>query len=1085
MSSKALVLCCAVLQSAAALFAQSQPKPFNANPSRIVGQPAVTTLDSSNSPNIVEGKELWRPSAVAVDTTVSPPALYVSDTLNNRVLGWSNAVGFAAGDPASIVIGQRDMRTTYPKGPGTTLTRGLNSPTGILVDPQGNLYVVDAGNNRILRYPKPFASADNRLNPDLVIGQADFTSNRPNRGATITADSMYPITAGDSHATIQQLVFDAAGNLWFTDTGNHRVLRYSKAADGKAATTADIVLGQISNTAGLASGSILDKTGLRYPTGVAIDSAGRIYVSDGLSRVLVYVSPVPAGNTAVRLLGVLRVTQPARPNATEFNLPLGLVMIGDTLGVVDPGLNRIVVYDPYDSWGTDTPTASSPPAKIVVGQLGFTLSKASAARDGLRSPLQAAMGNNEMYVADGGNNRVVVYPPGLFTSPFGTTAATRVIGQRDFGYSGANIVDGRGMYLSPGYVYSISGLVGSFTDGCGVVVDTKSSTPRLYVSDTYNHRVLGYKDARNVRPGDTADLVIGQHDLFGANPNGPLNDEAQRDDSTLYLPAGLAVAANGDLWVADRGNGRVLRFPQPFAQTAGAVQHANLVIGQRDFADRNTDVSDSNMASPYGIAFMPEGHLLVSDSSHSRVLLFRKPASGDFSNGMHANAVYGQPDFVTSTIVAGSPDRMALPHGIAVDSSGRLYVADMGNNRIMVLTGVASGTQTLAMLITNSTTGAGLRGPIGVAIDPSGSIWVAELLGNNVGQVLRYPEFSLLQLMPVPLPDFTLTPGNPTVAMPPVALTLDGAGNLIVAEFGNRVSFYFPPLWTTSAANYLPDSKIVATYSQPCCAPGSIATLWPFSTSGIFGKAGDVTYTDFNSLPNPVPLPKTLGDLQVTMSSADYTETASPLYVVSAGQINFEIPKDAPAAGSLDITLVRPSTGQVLAAGSIAVRPTAPGLLMQTSFPIGTLIGAPSGVKPYQIAAQNLTIDPTTGITCNGMQAGPLPPSCPGGVRPAARGEYISIFATGQGVVSGMPDDGAMASGVINTPGKPRVLINTAYVADSDVQYSGLAPGLIGVWQINVKVPDTTPPGAVRIMVVWNDVPSSAQTNPYTVIHVK
>src|SRR3954463_7857628 len=60
---------------------------LNNNPSRAVGQPRL--ILSSTSPNLVEGRELYNPQAVAVDT--SSNAVYVSDFGNNRILGWKNA----------------------------------------------------------------------------------------------------------------------------------------------------------------------------------------------------------------------------------------------------------------------------------------------------------------------------------------------------------------------------------------------------------------------------------------------------------------------------------------------------------------------------------------------------------------------------------------------------------------------------------------------------------------------------------------------------------------------------------------------------------------------------------------------------------------------------------------------------------------------------------------------------------------------------------------------------------------------------------------------------------------------------------
>src|SRR2546422_11514108 len=113
------------------------PVPLNPTPSRIIGhpQPEVLTLNSI-WPNLVEGREFFRPEGLALDTSVTPPILYVSDTVNNRILAWKNATGFQNGQAADLVIGQPDLYRTNPGGPsvsGSPFSAGLNSPTGIAV----------------------------------------------------------------------------------------------------------------------------------------------------------------------------------------------------------------------------------------------------------------------------------------------------------------------------------------------------------------------------------------------------------------------------------------------------------------------------------------------------------------------------------------------------------------------------------------------------------------------------------------------------------------------------------------------------------------------------------------------------------------------------------------------------------------------------------------------------------------------------------------------------------------------------------------------------------------------------------------
>ncbi len=221
--SKSFFACGVILAAAQLVSAQTV---FNTLPSRTVGQP---TLQQSGTitevaPNLVEGRELFFPEAVAIDNSATPPILYVADTLNNRVLAWKNITAFQTGAFADLVIGQRDLFTTYAEGPGTTLTTGLAAPSGLVVDKSGNLYVADSSNNRIVRYPVPFQQTSQLLPIDMVLGQKDLNSRGANQGGLASATTL---------SLTNQLVglaFDSSGNLWVSDGGNNRVLRYPVAS---------------------------------------------------------------------------------------------------------------------------------------------------------------------------------------------------------------------------------------------------------------------------------------------------------------------------------------------------------------------------------------------------------------------------------------------------------------------------------------------------------------------------------------------------------------------------------------------------------------------------------------------------------------------------------------------------------------------------------------------------------------------------------------------------------------------------------------------------------------------------------------
>ena len=131
--------------------------------------------------------------------------------------------------------------------------------------------------------------------------------------------------------------------------------------------------------------------------------------------------------------------------------------------------------------------------------------------------------------------------------------------------------------------------------------------------------------------------------------NAPQNNVGVPTDSGLFRPTGVIVDRTVTCSSPIPAIARVLRFPSPFEQPSLQVtrHRANLVIGQRDANSRVTDASRVNMAYPFGVALSVERHLVVSDAAHNRVLFFRRPAGGDFTNGMAAEKVVGQPDFFT------------------------------------------------------------------------------------------------------------------------------------------------------------------------------------------------------------------------------------------------------------------------------------------------------------------------------------------------------------------------------------------------------------------------------------------------------
>ncbi len=991
---------------------------MNVAPTKVLGQAKPNVL--TGGPNLVEGRELYGPQAVWLDVASATSILYVADSRNNRVLAWKNSATAGAGAPADLVIGQRDFLSTSAQGPdpsNTRLSSGLDRPSAVITDSVGNLYVADSGNNRILRFPKPFSQNAELLQVDLVIGQRSINENLFNQGAGVQGMSETSLFLSQPFAAVSRgaMAFDQQRNLWVVDPQNHRVLRYPAAAidRGGFAPAADLVLGGSDFTSSLGrnippyfTDPQVRKDYLYVPSGIAFDSRGRLFVRDwtpGFSRVLVFEAPFTNGKFASRIVGI-----PSLPTGGG-NLPpinefvAGAFAIGDVQGarpgifvfnnnlyVPDVSSNRILIFDPFESWPAEA-TRISPPARAVIGQDTFNVGRANRngqaiGPNGFSYPVSVWVGGAEMYVADLVNNRILVMPG----RDFGFNAASRVIGQTRFDQGGANLVEGKEFYFLDGFTGGDRTAVGNTLGGTCVALDGD----RLYVADSQNNRVMAFADVRRIKPLDSANLVIGQADLSGTVANAPTGDAGSTSERGLNAPTCVAVDKDGNLWVADTGNGRVLRFPKPFDQAGTGLKQPNLVLGQGSFTARSTDPTSRTMRSPTGIAFLTDGSVLVSDYTHNRVLRFRKPAGGDFQNGQAADGVFGQANFTDSARGVGALNRLASPKGIATDSDDRLYVAEVLGNRVTVF----SEAGTSAANATARQDFSGLGAPQAVYVNPqSGDIWVADTHSQRIVRLLPFSQ----------LPVGTISPEQSLQSPFPLAMALDRFGNLITADAINRVTFYYPGIRILNSA------------------AAHRVQVAPNTYSAIYGAAnafGEVTKL-FTEEPNPVPMPTVVADTRVLVG-----EKAAPIQFVSPSQINFIVPKDTATSGTVEVIVERVSTGQVLAAGSAEMDVVAPAVF------------AGAGGRG-QVAATNQDFSINS-------------PS-----NPAARGSIITIYATGLGNLAGSPPDGVPTPGTVSTVGTLQVIIGTAAVPAANIQYSGLAPGLISVWQINVVIPGTVPPG--------------------------
>lgn len=540
-------------------------------------------------------------------------------------------------------------------------------------------------------------------------------------------------------------------------------------------TLADLFFGQVSGTYG--TPNLLDGKGVNGPDGVALDfsvTPPRLYLADSNNhRVLAWsdARSFANGEPAAKVFGQPNPNEGKANNggisAKTLNFPRGVgVDPAGNLYVADSGNHRVLQYDAPFGAGDTT-------ADRVFGQAGSfggqSCNLGGVSASSLCTPTAAALdSSSRLYVADSSNHRVLRYD-----TPLTDQVADLVLGQVDLTVNAVNSVDGRGLY-SPSRV----------------ALDRSVTPNRLYVADMNNSRVLGWKDAAAFSNGKVADLVIGQTTLgrTGAN-NGGISG------ATLGYPRGMAVDASGNLFVADSSNNRVLGFNSPFTSGAGGTVDtvADKVYGQPNYGSSTANyggLSANSLQNPHGVAVGPSGDLFVADYYNSRVLRFNGGMAGDST----ADFVYGQGvsgNNFTSNTVGSTPSDSNLYYAsdVAVDGSGRAYIADYYNNRVLAFTNAdARADKVFGQAGMTTNTGAvsstGLYYAVSVAVDGAGNIWIADYY-----RVLGYRT-------PLALNDFTadlvvgktnFTTGSCSPASESClgysgGVATDSSGNLFVAD---------------------------------------------------------------------------------------------------------------------------------------------------------------------------------------------------------------------------------------------------------------------------------------------------------------
>ncbi len=613
-------------------------------PSTHLGQPDFTS-GAFNRTITPQASGMSGAGDVAVDPVRH--RLFVSDPGNGRVLVFVlDEQNHRASHAASYVLGKSDMST--PATAQMPSSSNMASPFGLAYDAvHDRLFVADEGvaYNRILVFDTSVLASG--MGAAAVLGAPDFTAQK---------GGPEPPTAAN-FVGVQGVAYDAAANyLYVADGAANRVLVFDAGAIANGMGAA-FVLGQNDfNAMGEASGA----AGLRDPRGVTVDESGRrLFIADsGNNRVVVHdIAALANDQAASAVIGQADFDGTgAGLDAARLNGPADLAFdaVASRLFVLDNGNNRVVMHDAGA-------ISNGQPAAGVLGQPDTTSASPGTSATSIgpgNGRLGYDAGTRFLYVGDGNNNRVVVFDTSAVDAG---EAAFDVFGQSDEG--------GASHFLTK-YPNNLHPLPNSLGGPEHVAFDTAGH--RLFVADRANARVLVYQlDATNQPLSDTAVAVIGQVSLSYSLP--------AAGERGLADPSALAYdAVRKRLFVADASNNRVLVFDASDTSTYPA---AGYVLGQDDFTVTSSGVASNRLSRPGGLA-LDGDRLFVADTGNNRVLVFD---AGAPANGMGASVVLGAAGFDSPGAGAAGPAGLQGPRHLAADGERqRLYVADTGNNRVVV-----------------------------------------------------------------------------------------------------------------------------------------------------------------------------------------------------------------------------------------------------------------------------------------------------------------------------------------------------------------------------------------------------------------
>ena len=782
------------------------------------------------------------------------------------------------------------------------------------------------------------------------------------------------------------VALDSAGNIFLADANDHRIRKITP--DGLISTVAGDGSPGFRGDGGPASASRLNT-----PYGIAVDRAGNLYIAD-------------LGNNRVRKVA---------PDGTISTVP-GTDSLLAPRNVALDATGSLYISEFNGNRVQHLRTDGVLEIIAGTGVAGFGGDGGPATAALLSSPAGLAFDSaGNLYIADSGNSRIRKVAGGVMTTVLGPDASGN----------------------SPLYLPT------------AVAID---STGDLYIADSGNDRIqfLTPLGIQSTLPGAGRDLALdgaGNLDIAswsyllqltsalvlqtvaGDGSYSFRGDGGNATSARLWGPVALALDSAGTLYIADRNNCRVrLVTPSGIIGTAAG--------------DGSSGPASTQLSYPAGVAVDDTGAVDIADQDNDRIQQMTATGTITTLAGTGTPGFNGDGLAATATQLL-SPGALALagdhtlyfvdkgnqrvrklaPNGIittliqaaaagvAVDGSGNIYVADGGLHSVER---IDSHGQVTILAGTGAAGFAGdggpaasaqLNSPSGLAVDSQGNLYIADTGNSRIRMIGA--DGIMRTIAGNGTADFD-GDGGPALSAAfntPMGLAVDAAGNLFVSDFGNNRIRKLTPALVVVEQTTPPSLVNAGSMLAGPIAPGEIVSIFGLSIGPVTPSDGTLDASGMIAS-------------EVAQTSVLFDGAAAPLFYVQNSQINAQAPYEIAGKSTVDVEVF--FQGQSRGKVTVPVAASAPAIFT---------VSAGTG--------------PAIALNENGMLNSPM--------EPAARGSIVTLYATGDGVENPAAVDGQPAADPLPKPTLPVTLTMGGYPAD--ILSAGAAPGFAGLLQINARVP--------------------------------